>query len=166
MTDCMFATRIWFSTALAAGRLERDSSLNLPAPPLPAPVEEAKPTNVPNAFQAQINAAGDVNIYNFAMAHLRTLAGVDSATPQLINPTGTSYVLVAYHGSLGQLAGALGGRGWIVEMSGGNVLKIRSSSGKPPPLPPPPVPAPPKPAQPAAQPPAQQAPPRGQGTKG
>ena len=155
-----------FSTALAAGRLERDSSLNLPPPPLQAPVEEAKPTNVPTAFQAQINAAGDVNIYNFAMAHLRTLAGVDSATPQLINPTGTSYVLVTYHGSLGQIAAGLGGRGWIVETSGGNVIKIRSSSGKPPPLPPPPAPVPPKPTQPQAQPPAQQAPPRGQGTKG
>jgi hypothetical protein len=136
-----------FSTALAAGRLERDSSLNLPPPPITElPIEKPieRPTNVPNAFQIQINSGGDVNIYNFAMAHLRTLGGIDSATPQLINPSGVSYVLVAYHGSIAQLAAALGGRGWSVETSGGNVVKIRSSSGKPPPLPPPP--APPQPA--------------------
>jgi hypothetical protein len=144
-----------FSTALAAGRLERDPSLNLPAPP-PLPVEEkpveVKPTNVANAFQVQINAGGDVNIYNFAMAHLRTMGGIESATPQLINPTGVSYVLVTYRGSIGQLAGALSGRGWIAETSGGNVVRIRSASGKPPPLPPPP--APPQ-ATPPAQPPQQ-----------
>ncbi|HYU96806.1 MAG TPA: heavy-metal-associated domain-containing protein [Sphingomicrobium sp.] len=145
-----------FSTALAAGRLERDPSLNLPAPP-PLPVEEkpveAKPTNVANAFQVQINTGGDVNIYNFAMAHLRTMGGIESATPQLINPTGVSYVLVTYRGSIGQLAGALSGRGWIVETSGGNVVRIRSASGKPPPLPPPPLPPPQ--ATPPAQPPQQ-----------
>ena len=147
-----------FSTALAAGRLERDPSLNLPAPP-PQPVEEkpvdVKPTNVASAFQVQINAGGDVNIYNFAMAHLRTMGGIESATPQLINPAGVSYVLVTYRGSIGQLAGALSGRGWIVETSGGNVVRIRSASGKPPPLPPPP--APPQ-ATPPAQPPQQKPP--------
>ena len=147
-----------FSTALAAGRLERDPSLNLPAPP-PQPLEEkpvdVKPTNVASAFQVQINAGGDVNIYNFAMAHLRTMGGIESATPQLINPAGVSYVLVTYRGSIGQLAGALSGRGWIAETSGGNVVRIRSASGKPPPLPPPP--APPQ-ATPPAQPPQQKPP--------
>jgi hypothetical protein len=150
-----------YTNALVAGRLERDSSLNLPAPP-PLPVEEkpvAAPANANNSFQVQINASGDVNIYNFAMAHLRTLGGVVSATPQLINPTGVSYVLISYHGTLGELAAAVGGRGWIVETSGGNVLRMRSSSGKPPPLPPPPVPA-----QPAAQPAQPQPQPRGQGS--
>ena len=145
-----------FSTALAAGRLARDSSLNLPEPP-PLPVEEkpieTKPTTVGNAYQVQINSAGDVNVYNFAMAHLRTMGGIASATPQLINPTGVSYVLVTYQGSIAQLAGALSGRGWTVATTGGNVVQIRSTSGKPPPLPPPPVA---QPAKPPAQPPAQQ----------
>jgi hypothetical protein len=138
-----------FSTALAAGRLARDSSLNLPPPPtLPEPVEEVqKPASLTNPFQIQI----DVNIYNFAMAHLRTLGGIDSATPQLINPTATSYVLVAYRGTISQLAAALSGRGWQVETSG-SVVKIRSASGKPPPLPPPPQSKPAQPVQPAAQP--------------
>ncbi|HEX6742085.1 MAG TPA: heavy-metal-associated domain-containing protein [Sphingomicrobium sp.] len=147
-----------FATALAAGRLERDPSLNLPAPP-PLPVEEkpveVKPTNVANAFQVQINSGGDVNIYNFAMAHLRTLGGIQSAVPQQINPGGISYVLVTYQGSIGQLAGALGGRGWVVETAG-TVVRIRSASGKPPPLPPPPPPQ----ATPPAQPPQPQPQPR------
>jgi hypothetical protein len=122
-----------FTTAFAAGRLARDSSLNLPAPPpLPEVAEVVeKPASLTNPFQIQI-IANDVNIYNFAMAHLRTLGGIDSATPQLINPSGTSYVLVAYRGSIAQLAAALSGRGWAVETSG-SVVKIRSASGKPPP---------------------------------
>jgi len=141
-----------FTSAFAAGRLARDSSLNLPAPPpLPEMVEVVeKPASLTNPFQIQI-IANDVNIYNFAMAHLRTLGGIDSATPQLINPSGTSYVLVAYRGSIAQLAAALSGRGWTVETSG-SVVKIRSASGKPPPLPPPPQATPPQPARPAPQP--------------
>jgi hypothetical protein len=91
------------------------------------------------------------------MAHLRTLSGIESATPQLINPTGTSYVLVAYHGDIGQLAAALGARGWAVETSG-TVVRIKSASGKPPPIPPPPVqPQPATPPQPTpTQPPSRQ----------
>jgi hypothetical protein len=137
-----------FTTALTAGRLARDSSLDLPAPPpLPETVEVVeKPASLTNPFQIQI-IANDVTIYNFAMAHLRTLGGIDSATPQLINPSGTSYVLVAYRGNIAQLAAALSGRGWAVETSG-SVVKIRSASGKPPPLPPPPQPAQPQPQRP------------------
>ena len=114
-----------FTTAFTAGRLARDSSLNLPAPPpLPEVAEVVeKPASLTNPFQIQI-IANDVTIYNFAMAHLRTLGGIDSATPQLINPSGTSYVLVAYRGSIAQLAAALSGRGWAVETSG-SVVKIR-----------------------------------------
>ena len=143
-----------FSAALAAGRLARDSSLDLPAPPpLPEePVEQVvKPIDTANAYQIQI-IANDVMIYNFAMAHLRTLGGIDSATPQQINPGGTSYVLVTYRGTIAQLAAALSGRGWSVDYAG-TVVRIRSASGKPPPLPPPPQAQPPQPAQPAAQPP-------------
>ena len=147
-----------FTTAFTAGRLARDSSLNLPAPPpLPEVAEVVeKPASLTNPFQIQI-IANDVNIYNFAMAHLRTLGGIDSATPQLINPSGTSYVLVAYRGSIAQLAAALSGRGWAVETSG-SVVKIRSASGKPPPLPPPPQAVPPQPQRPAPQPQPQSAP--------
>jgi hypothetical protein len=150
-----------FSQALAAGALSRDPSLNQPPPPqLPElPVERAvaKPTNTANAYQVQVTGP-DVNIYNFAMAHLRTLTGIQSATPQLINPKGTSYILVTYRGDISQLAAALGARGWAVETSGGNVVKLKSASNKPPALPPPPIPPQPQgapqptPAQPPGQP--------------
>jgi hypothetical protein len=138
-----------FSTALAAGRLERDSSLDLPPPPVielpevPLPVART----VTNAYQVQITGP-DVNFYNFAMAHLRTLPGIQSASPQQINPSGTSYVLVAYRGDIASLAGALSARGWVVDFSG-TVVRLRSSSSKPPPIPPPPPVQPPTtPAQP------------------
>jgi hypothetical protein len=139
-----------FAGALAAGQLSRDPSLNLPPPPAQiAPLAPPKPANIVNAYQVQVTGS-DVLIYNFAMAHLRTLAGVDSATPQQINPTGTSYILVAYHGTVAQLAAALRARGWIADF-GGTVVRIRSATDKPPALPAPkavaPQPAPaPQPA--------------------
>ncbi|MES2120853.1 MAG: heavy-metal-associated domain-containing protein [Pseudomonadota bacterium] len=145
-----------FAEAFAAGRLARDTSLNLPPPPVEelstvaeAPIAAAAPVR---SYQVQV--VGSVNVYNFAMAHLRTLAGIDSATPQQINPGGTSYVLVSFRGDIGQLAAALQSRGWAVE-AGGTVVKISSSSEKPPALPPPPAPAPAPP--PATAPPAQSA---------
>jgi hypothetical protein len=143
-----------FGQALDEGRLTRDESLNLPPPPVqlvPAP-EIVKPVNLANAYQVQVTGK-DVNVYNFAMAHLRTLPGIDSATPQQINMTGTSYILVKYRGDISQLAAALRARGWIVDYAG-TVIRMTSSSDKPPALPPPPLPA-----QPAPQPAPQQQPP-------
>ncbi len=150
-----------FAQALADGRLSRDPSLNTPQPPTqePLPIATPKPVNVVNAYQVQVTG-NDVVFYNFAMAHLRTLPGVTSATPQQINPGGTSYVLVAYRGTVAQLAGALKARGWVVDF-GGTVVRIHSATDKPPSLPstptaaqptpaPQPAPAKPAPAQPAA----------------
>ena len=149
-----------FAQALDAGRLERDTSLNLPPPPVielpPQVAPVIKPVTASNAYQVQVTGK-DVNVYNFAMAHLRTMAGVDSATPQQINPGGTSYVLVTYRGDISQLAAALSARGWVVDYSG-TVIRIRSSSDRPPALPPPPVPVAPAP-QPAQPPQAQPQPP-------
>jgi hypothetical protein len=134
-----------FADALAAGKLSRDPSLNLPPPPAQiAPQAPPKPANIVNAYQVQVTGK-DVLVYNFAMAHLRTLAGVDSATPQQINPGGTSYILVAYHGTVAQLAAALRARGWIADF-GGTVVRIHSGTDKPPALPAPPA------ANPAPQP--------------
>ena len=147
-----------YSQALAAGRLTRDSSLNLPPPPtLPAPVEEkpAPIVNLVNSFQVQVTGK-NVNFYNFAMAHLHTLPGVQSATPQQINASGTSYILVTYKGDLSQLSAALSGRGWIVESASGSVIKIHSDAEKPPAMPPPPVQPQPAVAPPAAKLPAAQ----------
>ena len=53
------------------------------------------------------------------------MPGIDSATPQQINPGGTSYVLVAYHGDIAQLAAALSARGWVIDFSG-TVVKMHS----------------------------------------
>ncbi len=135
-----------YANALAAGRLARDPSLNLPPPPVLPTVEE-KPVavNLVNSFQVQVSGK-NVNFYNFAMAHLRTIAGIQSATPQQINPGGTSYILVTYKGDISQLAAALSGRGWVVEAAG-SVVKIHSDADKPPALPPPPVQPPAAPAQ-------------------
>jgi hypothetical protein len=130
-----------FAQALAAGRLTRDSSLNLPPPlvlpELPAETKAAAPVNAVNSFQLQVTG-NNVTVYNFARAHLRTLPGIASATPQQINPGGTSYVLVTYKGDISQLAAALTARGWVVDFSG-TVVRIHSNSDKPPALPPPPV---------------------------
>ena len=137
-----------FAQALAAGRLTRDSSLDLPPPPtlpeLPVQQNQAAPANALTKVQVQVTGK-NVNMYNFAMAHLHTIGGVQSAIPQQINPGGTSYVLVGYKGSIAQLAAALSGRGWVVETAG-TVIRIRSSSDKPPPIPPPTPVAPPAPA--------------------
>ena len=139
-----------YAQALAAGRLNRDSSLDLPPPPvLPAPVEaKTVVTSLVNSFQVQVTGK-NVNFYNFAMAHLRTIGGVESASPQQINPGGTSYILVSFKGSIGQLAAALAARGWVTEVVG-TAVRISSSSDKPPAMPAPP--APPASAIPPAQP--------------
>ena len=139
-----------FAQALADGRLTRDPSLNLPPPPvIEAPVEAApppKPVNVANDYQVQV-VGNDVAVYNFAMAHLHTLGGIQSATPQQINPNGTSYILVSYHGTIAQLAAALTARGWVVDFSG-TVVRMHPAGDKPPAVPTPAAPAPPA-AQPA-----------------
>jgi len=143
-----------FGNALAAGMLVRDSSLDLPPPPvleLPLEAPVAAVAAPANAYQVQIS--GDVNMYNFAMAHLRTLPGIESATPQQINPGGTSYVLVSYRGGISSLAAALSARGWVAEASG-TVVRVRSGSEKPPPIPQPPAPQAPPPSTPAQPPPA------------
>jgi hypothetical protein len=145
-----------FTTALNAGAMQRDPSLDLPPPPpIPELLEEdtgpAQTAVAPNAYQVQISA-NDVNVYNFAMAHLRTLGGIESVSPQQINPTGTSYVLVGYRGDISSLAAALSARGWVVEASG-TVVKMRSGSNRPPPIPlPPPQPLPAQPPAPTPQP--------------
>jgi hypothetical protein len=140
-----------YAQALAAGRLTRDSSLDLPPPPVLPALPETKAVaavNLANSFQVQVTGK-NVNFYNFAMAHLRSIPGVESATPQQINPGGTSYILVTYKGDISQLAAALSARGWVAEAVG-TVVKVRSDAEKPPALPPPPVQ--PSPATPPAQP--------------
>jgi hypothetical protein len=136
-----------YAQALAAGQLSRDPSLNLPPPPILPQLTEARPAasaNLVNSFQVQVTG-NNVTVYNFAMAHLRTMAGVESASPQQINPGGTSYILVTYKGDISQLAAAISSRGWVVDFAG-TVVRMHSNSEKPPALPPPPVQPAPAPA--------------------
>ena len=136
-----------YAQALAAGQLSRDPSLDLPPPPILPQLTEtrpAAPASLVNSFQVQVTG-NNVTVYNFAMAHLRTMAGVESASPQQINPGGTSYILVTYKGDISQLAAALSSRGWVVDFAG-TVVRMHSNSDKPPALPPPPVQSPPAPA--------------------
>jgi hypothetical protein len=144
-----------FADALADGRLVRDRSLDIPEPPPPPEVVEEIPVQQarPWAYQVQI-VAPDVNIYNFAMAHLRTTGGVRQVVPVSINPGGVSYVNVTYQGEVSGLRSALAARGWSVEQNG-YVLRMSSAGNAPPPLAPPPPPQP-QPQQPA---PAPQTPP-------
>ncbi|NUS99463.1 MAG: heavy-metal-associated domain-containing protein [Sphingomonas sp.] len=150
-----------YAEALADGRLVRDSSLDIPEPPPPPEVVEEPPQVTqarPWTYQVQI-VSPDVNIYNFAMAHLRTTGGVEQVVPVSINPGGVSYVNVTYRGDLSGLRAGLTARGWNVEQNG-YVLRMSSSGGAPPPVAPPPPPQPqPPPAQPAQAP--QSQPPRG-----
>ena len=132
-----------FMLAHAAGRLVRDPTLDIPEPPpLPEEEEEEKPVQTAqapaNAYQVQI-AVNNVNSYNFAMAHLRTLPGIEQLIPQSINPSGTSYVLVSYRGSASALAAGLRARGWSADF-GGTIVRMSGGAGPPPPVPlPPPV---------------------------
>jgi hypothetical protein len=84
------------------------------------------------------------------MAHLRTLPGIEQVSPQSINPSGTSYVLVSYRGSGAALAAALAARGWSTDASG-TVVRMSGGAGPPPPILQPPAasPNPPPAAQPA-----------------
>ena len=153
-----------FAAALAAGRLVRDPTLNIPEPP-PIPEEEveeepARQQSVGQSWVYQVQiVASDVNVYNFAMAHLRTIPGVEQANPIAINPTGTSYVHVTFRGDLANLRNALASRGWTVDQSG-YILRVSGNAGAPPP---PPVPQP-APAPPPAAP--QNPPPPPQGSAG
>jgi hypothetical protein len=147
-----------FAAALAEGRLVRDPSLDIPEPPPPPEIIEEAPLPMqgrPWTYQVQI-VSPDVNIYNFAMAHIRTTSGVDQVVPVSINPGGVSYVNVTYRGDVSVLRALLASRGWSVEQNG-YVLRMASTGGAPPPLQPPPAPPQPQPqpAQPPQTPPAQ-----------
>ena len=150
-----------FADALAEGQLVRDPSLDIPLPPPPPEeiVEEAPVLTQARTWTYQVQIVSpDVNIYNFAMAHLRTTSGVQQVVPVAINPGGVSYVNVTYNGDLSVLRALIASRGWSVEQNG-YVLRMSSSGDRPPSLPPPPQPRP-QPAQPPQ--PAPQPAPQGQ----
>ena len=157
-----------FAEALAAGLLIRDPTLNIPEPPPPPEeiIEQApapsQTTQAERSWEYQVQIVSpDVNVYNFAMAHLRTLPGVEQVNPVRIAPGGVSYVHITYRGNLDVLGAGLAARGWNVERTGW-VLRMSSQGAQPPPVPTPAPAAPPQQPQPAPVP-TQPQPPPGQG---
>ncbi len=124
-----------FTDAYRAGRLQRDSTLNLPPPP-PPPVQEPA-EHPPVAYQVGV-AAPNAATYNSALAHLRAVPGVEKVEQVNIALGETSYFYVTYRGDIGRLRSILMARGWGADVSGNSLrMYVR-------------VPQPAQPQQPAA----------------
>ena len=110
-----------FATAFAAGRLQRDPTLNLPEPP-PLPPEEVAEPQVQAAATVQVGVvAPNAVTYNSALAHLRAVPGVRSVDQVNIALGNTSYFNVAYRGDINTLRSVLVSRGWGVDVVGGQL---------------------------------------------
>lgn len=142
-----------FTNALAAGRLNRDPSLNPPPAP-PPPEEEVESSDetattsaapAAQAFQLLI-ATPDAAALGAAVSQIRGIAGVDAVTESSVALGSTSSVVVTYRGDVSALRAALLARGWSADYVGGQLRLSRSGlpSGAPlqpaPSTPPPPPP--------------------------
>ena len=142
-----------FASALAAGMLQRDPTLNQPPPPPPPEEEEEEPeqdkSTAPEATAMQIQiTAMDAATYNSAYAHLRTIPGMQSVSPINVAIGNVSNFAVSYRGNVDSLRAALAARGWGVDTSGGGLrLYILRQPATPAPVPAPPT-TPPQPPQP------------------
>jgi hypothetical protein len=133
-----------FTAAYQSGRLQRDSSLNLPPPP-PPPVEEQPEQQAEHAaasYQVGVTAPNAAT-YNSALAHLRAVPGVTGVQQVNIALGDTSYFYVTYKGELGKLRSILAARGWGVDVVGGG---LRMYVPRPAPATPAPQPQQPAPA--------------------
>ena len=112
-----------FAQAFAAGRLQRDPTLNLPEPPPPPPEEEEEQAQRPPvSYQVQVVAPNAVT-YNSALAHLRAVPGVTTVQQVNIALGDVSNFFVAYRGDLNTLRSVLVSRGWGVDVVG-NQLRM------------------------------------------
>ncbi len=140
-----------FTQAFAAGRLQRDPTLNIPEPPPPPPeLEEdrqAESTASAVTFQVAV-AAPDAATYNSALAHLRSVPGVQGVQQVNIALGDISYFSVTYRGDISRLRSILASRGWGVEASAGG---LRMFVPRQAPATPAPQPEPTNTAQPSAQ---------------
>ncbi len=133
-----------FTDAFAAGFLQRDPTLNQPEPPPPPPPEEAEEEDkeaTTSSFQIHLAAANALT-YNSALAHLRTVPGVERVDQINIAIGAVSNFTVRYRGSLESLRSVLVSRGWGVESTGTGLRMFVAR----------PVPATPAPQQPAPAP--------------
>lgn len=134
-----------FTDAFAAGFLQRDATLNQPEPPPPPPEEEEeeeeKKEATSSSFQIHLAAANALT-YNSALAHLRTVPGVERVDQLNIAIGAVSNFTIRYRGSLESLRSVLASRGWGVESTGTGLRMFVAR----------PVPATPAPQQPAPAP--------------
>lgn len=130
-----------YLAAYQSGALTRDPSLNLPPPPPPPPEEEEQQAqHAPTRYQIGL-LAPNAATYNSALAHLRSVPGVDKVEQVNIALGDTSYFFVTYRGDLGTLRSILTSRGWGADVTGSQ-LKMYV----PRPAPATPTPAPQQPA--------------------
>jgi hypothetical protein len=111
-----------FADAFAAGQLTRDTTLNPPPPPPPPPPAPTQATQPKPATVYDVTLyALNLPTYNDALAHLRTVPGVDKVQQVNVAIGSISHFLVTYHGSLESLRSVLAARGWGAEILGGNL---------------------------------------------
>ena len=140
-----------FTTALGAGRLQRDPTLDPPALPPPPPDATVADTAVDTAALAPAQAvqllvaAPDGATLSAAIEQVRGLAGVDAVTETSVAIGATSSIVATYHGDVAALRAALEARGWNVETVGGQLKMSRGAGPAAPPAPPPPAPPAPGP---------------------
>lgn len=108
-----------FAGAFQAGDLRRDSTLNEPPPPPPPP--PPAPTTLPAVTMTVQVLSLTPLTYNYALAHLRTVPGVDSVRQVNIAIGSVSNFIISYHGTVGSLRAILAARGWGVDVVDGNL---------------------------------------------
>ena len=130
-----------FIAAYHNGRLQRDSSLNLPEPP-PPPPEDVQIQHAPAQYQVGV-VAPNAATYNSALAHLRAVPGVERVEQVNIALGDTSYFFITYRGELSTLRSILMSRGWGADVSGRQLrMYVRAAPSTPAPQPQPQQPAP------------------------
>ena len=112
-----------FTLALANGRLQRDSSLIIAAPPQPVEEMVAAPVKALAAaqvIQLQVLTRDEAGL-SAAFAMIRGIGGVDAVSPRNTAIGGWSILLVTYRGESSALASAISSHGWAVSDVGGTL---------------------------------------------
>ena len=106
-----------------AARAAREREARRSAAEIDEPEPDTAPAVTVNSFTVQF-ASPDAGAIDATLAAVRATPGVRGAATTSLAIGGTSVLSVSYGGSLGELAGALRGRGFTVSQ-GGNALSIR-----------------------------------------
>ncbi|RST31204.1 heavy-metal-associated domain-containing protein [Sphingomonas ginkgonis] len=141
-----------FAQAFAAGRLDRDSSLNQPPPPPPPPTEapeaktqqQAAPSEAPIRtvlIQANIADASQLGELESALRSIAVPGGVGASSTQ---PGKIALINIRYQGDLAVVKAGLNARGWNSVENGSalHVWRMPVANARPGPQPAPPAPSP------------------------